>query len=467
MNVRVSFHGATETVTGSRYLLESGEQRILVDCGLFQGYKTLRLRNWERPAFDPAALACVLLTHAHLDHSGWLPRLHGLGFRGPVYCTESTRALCRILLLDAARLQEEDARYANEHGFSRHSPALPLFTVEDAEAVLTQFRTVKFGETFDLPGGGTAMLSPAGHLLGAASIRVALEGTRILFSGDVGRGGDPIMLPPEPPVEADYLVIESTYGDRSHPVAPSDEELAVLVRKVCKRGGVLLIPSFAVGRAQVLLLLLARLMRTGRIPDVPVYLDSPMAIDATQLYLSRRNEHRLVEEECAAIRDLAHLVRTAEESRQLGRRNGPMIIIAGSGMATGGRILHHLKSFAFDSRNAILLAGYQAGGTRGAKLAAGERSVWIHGQEVDVRAEVQQLESLSAHADANELVAWVQRAPHRPRRIFVTHGEAAAADTFRATLARRLGCEVTVPRFGDCFELAPSVPADRAAAPTA
>lgn len=453
MSLRVSFHGATETVTGSRYLVEADDTRILVDCGLFQGYKSLRLRNWERPPFDPATLSCVLLTHAHLDHSGWLPRLHMLGFRGPVFCTESTRALCRVLLLDAARLQEEDARYANEHGFSRHAPALALFTVDDAEAILSQFRTVAFGESLDLPGGGHAMFSPAGHLLGAASVRVARGDSSILFSGDVGRGSDPIMLPPVPPIEADHLVIESTYGDRSHPTNAADEEISVLVRKVCKRGGVLLIPSFAVGRAQVLLLQLARLMRSRRIPDVTVYLDSPMAIDATRIYLSRRNEHRLLEEECAAIRDVAHLVRSAEESRRLSRRNGPMIIIAGSGMATGGRILHHLKTFAPDPRNAILLAGYQAGGTRGARLLAGERSLRIHGQDVHVRAEVHQLESLSAHADANELLAWVERAPRRPKRIFVTHGEAAAADTLRQALARRLGCEVTVPRFGDRFDL--------------
>lgn len=453
MTLSLSFHGAAETVTGSRYLLESSGSRILVDCGMFQGYKSLRLRNWERPAFDPAAIDAVVLTHAHLDHSGWLPRLHWLGFRGPIFCTESTRALCRILLADAARLQEEDARYANEHGFSRHSPALPLFCERDVENVLSQFRSVGFGQDFVLPGGGGGRLSAAGHLLGAASARIALESVSILFSGDVGRSNDPIMRPPARPEPADYLVVESTYGNRRHVGGDAESEIADVVRRVAARGGVLVVPSFAVGRAQLLLLLLSRLMKSNRVPRLPVFLDSPMAIHATDLYLARREEHRLSAEECAGIRDVAQIVRTPEQSRQIGRRHGPMIIIAGSGMATGGRVLHHLETFAPDARNAILLSGYQAGGTRGAHLAAGGRSIRIHGQDVSVRAEVTQLESLSAHADAQELLTWLRDGDCRPKRAFVTHGEPDAADAFRIRVARELDWDAVVPRQGDRLTL--------------
>ena len=371
MTVDLSFHGAAESVTGSRYLLQGQGARILVDCGLFQGYKSLRLRNWEAPAFDPRELDAVVLTHAHLDHSGWLPRLRRLGYRGPVLCTGSTLALCRILLKDAARLQEEDALYANAHGFSRHAPALPLFETGDVDEVLQQFRPVPFDATVKLPGNASLRLQPAGHLLGAASATVRLDGTSVFFSGDVGRAADLVMPPPAPTPEADYLVVESTYGNRRHVSSDAEEEIATLVQRVAARGGVVVMPSFAVGRTQALLLILSRLRRSGRLPRLPVHLDSPMAISATDLYLEHRREHRLSADECAAMRDMTHLVRTAEASRSLSRHAGPMLIIAGSGMATGGRVLHHLKTFAPDSRNAILLTRLPGG--RHSRCAPGRR----------------------------------------------------------------------------------------------
>jgi metallo-beta-lactamase family protein len=453
MTVNLEFHGAAETVTGSRYLIESATSRVLVDCGLFQGYKSLRLRNWEAPSFDPAGIDAVVLTHAHLDHSGWLPRLQRLGYRGPIYCSESTLALCRILLKDAARLQEEDASYANVHGFSRHSPALPLFEMRDVEEVLAQFRPVAVGSPIDIGKGALLRLQPAGHLLGAASAHLRVDDKSVFFSGDVGRSTDLIMPPPARTPAADYLVIESTYGNRQHVSVNAEGDIAAIVARVAARGGVVVIPSFAVGRAQVVLLLLSRLRASGRLPRLPVFLDSPMAISATELYLARKQEHRLTAEECSAMKDMAHLVRTAEESRTLGRRTGPMVIIAGSGMATGGRVLHHIKTFAPDPRNAILLTGYQAGGTRGARLVAGERTLRIHGQDVEVRAEVAQLESLSAHADADELLKWLREGDCRPSRAFVTHGDPDAADTFRARLKRELGWDAIAPKHGDRFAL--------------
>ncbi|MBB5206520.1 MBL fold metallo-hydrolase [Chiayiivirga flava] len=449
MSLTLRFLGAAETVTGSRYLLCDGERQVLVDCGLFQGYKSLRLRNREDPGFDPAHIAAVILTHAHLDHSGWLPRLHALGFDGPIYCTPSTLALCRILLPDAGRLQEEDARYANAHGFSKHRPALPLFTEADALRVLARFRTVDFGDTFGPTPALTARLSQAGHLLGAASVHLAGAGTSVLFSGDLGRQNDPIMPPPAAPPAADHVVIESTYGNRVHTDVPPDDEIAGIVAATAARAGSVIIPSFAVGRAQALLLILARLMRQQRIPRLPAFLDSPMAIDATAIYLAHRGEHRLDDDDCRAIQGVATMIHTADESRQLNRRDGPMIVVAASGMATGGRVLHHLRARGGDPRNAIVLCGYQAGGTRGAQLANGERTLRIHGQDVEIRAQVHQIASLSAHADAPALAAWLQRLPAPPRRVFVTHGEPDAADALRRRIGHWPGWSATVPRHGD------------------
>jgi metallo-beta-lactamase family protein len=451
--VQITFLGAAGTVTGSQYLLEAAGRQLLVDCGLFQGYKQLRLRNWARPPYDPAAIDAVLLTHAHLDHSGWLPRLVGGGFRGPVYCSAGTAQLCGILLPDSAHLQEEDASFANRHRTSRHRPALPLYTAADAERTLRQLRARDFGEPFTVTGEVRAELRPAGHLLGAAFVRVEADGVGVTFSGDLGRSHDPLMRPPQAPAGTDYLIVESTYGDRVHPAVDVERELGESLARALARGGVVLIPAFAIGRTQNLLLLIARLKRQRAIPDVPVFVDSPMAIDATALYERFHHEHRISREECRWLGTTATMVTSPESSKALDSRDGPFILISASGMATGGRVLHHLKSFLGDERNLVLLAGFQAPGTRGGSLAAGARQVRIHGQEFAVRAEVAQLESASAHADADELIAWMKGLPAPPRRTFVTHGEPGPSDALRQRIERELRWDVLVPEHQSRHEL--------------
>jgi len=451
--MRVAFFGATQTVTGSRYLLTCGTKRVLVDCGLYQGYKYLRLKNWAPLPFDARDVDAVLLTHAHIDHSGFLPLLVKQGYRGPIYATAATIELCRILLPDSGYLQEEQAQFANRHGFSKHSPALPLYTQADAVASLRQLKPVEFGAPLAVAPGISAQFSRAGHLLGAASIHVDHAGRSILFSGDLGREDDPLFHAPAAPSAADYVVVESTYGDRVH--APVDPQLQLrdYIRRTIERRGVVLIPTFAVGRAQLLLLLIARLKAAGEIPNLPVYLDSPMAIDATELLRRFRGEHRLSDSESQAVGRAAALVRTADQSRMLDGIREPAIILAASGMATGGRVLHHLKVYATDARNLILFTGYQAGGTRGAALVGGAQQVRIHGEALPVRAEVAQLDSISAHADAEQLIRWLQSAATPPRRVFVTHGEAPASDALRQKIQTRLRWQVDVPEYRDEFEL--------------
>ncbi|MGE0031021.1 MAG: MBL fold metallo-hydrolase RNA specificity domain-containing protein [Steroidobacteraceae bacterium] len=452
--MRLTFLGAAGTVTGSRYLLDTGAKRVLVDCGLFQGYKQLRLRNWSPPPVDPASIDAVVLTHAHLDHSGYIPRLVNEGFTGPVYCTASTFELCRILLPDSGHLQEEDAKYANRRGFSKHHPALPLYTFQDAENCLKQFKVIKVGSRWEPAEGIVAQASPAGHILGATFVRVEHGGVSVTFSGDLGRSSDALMKPPAQPAATDYLVIESTYGDRLHAAVDPEKELGEWLQRGLGRDGVVVIPTFAVGRAQSLMLHFAGLKAAGRIPDVPVFLDSPMAIDATALYGFFRAEHRLTDEQCRRIFGAVGLVNTPDQSKELDRRGGPMIILAASGMATGGRVLHHLKAFIGNSRNLVLFAGYQAPGTRGAALVAGARSVRIHGQDFEVQAEVGQLEALSAHADADELLAWMGQLGAPPRRVFVTHGEPGAADTLRFRIEHEKGWPAEVPDHLEFFDLA-------------
>jgi metallo-beta-lactamase family protein len=451
--MQLSFFGATQTVTGSRYLLTRDASRLLVDCGLFQGYKQLRLKNWARLPFDPTTVNAVLLTHAHLDHSGYLPLLVKHGFKGPIYATCATIELCRILLPDSGHLQEEQAEFANRHGFSKHSPALPLYTERDANECLKRFRAIHFGEAFEPASGLRVQYSRAGHLLGAASIRVEAKRTSVLFSGDVGRPTDPLMRAPDPPLPSDYVVVESTYGDRRHPAVDAQGELGEVIRRTCERRGIVVIPTFAVGRAQLLLLLIARLKASKAIPDVPVYLDSPMAIDATELLTQHAPEHRLSEAEAATVGRTAKLVRTAEESKTLDRIREPAIILAASGMATGGRVVHHLKMFVTDPRNTILFSGFQAGGTRGASLVAGAKELRMHGEMFPVHAEVCQLQAASAHADADEVIAWLRQMRSVPRHVFVTHGEASASDALRQRLQSDLGWAVSVPEYRDEAQL--------------
>jgi metallo-beta-lactamase family protein len=453
--LRLTFLGAANTVTGSRYLVEFPKARVLVDCGLFQGYKQLRLRNWAPPPLDPRKLDAVVLTHAHLDHSGYLPLLVKQGFTGPVHASQATAELCGLLLPDSGHLQEEDAAYANKRGFSRHSPALPLYTEADATRSLERFRPLPFGVDVEIATGVRARLSHAGHLLGAASVRLTAGKTSITFSGDVGRPHDPVMRAPDPLADTDYLVVESTYGDRRHPTADPSAQLADVIRRTAGRGGVVVVPAFAVGRAQTLLHLFAELKARDAIPrSLPAYLNSPMAIDATTIYHRHRSLHRLTVAECGRMVKAATFVSSAEDSRKLNDLRFPMLIIAASGMATGGRVLHHLKGLGPDPRNTILLTGYQAGGTRGAALAAGETSLKIHGQIVPIRAEVATLENLSAHADHDEIIRWLEAAKIAPRRTFVTHGEPEAADAMRRHLRDRLGWDAVVPEHLERVDLA-------------
>jgi metallo-beta-lactamase family protein len=450
--MRIDFLGGTGTVTGSKDLLTHNGKRLLVDCGLFQGLKQLRLRNWDALPFDASAIDAVLLTHAHMDHSGFVPRLVKLGFKGRVYCTAATRELCELLLPDSGRLQEEETDFANRHGFSKHKPALPLYTEQDARAALKRFECVSFEEECSPWTGWSWQLRRAGHILGAASLRVAWNEGSILFSGDLGRSDDLVMRPPQEAAPADYVVVESTYGNRLHLEADTLAELAGVINRTAARGGVLVVPAFAVGRAQTLLHCIQMLKREGRIPDMPVYLNSPMAADATRLYKAHLDEHRMSAEQCADMSGRTIIVNTIEESKRLNRLSYPSIIVSASGMATGGRVLHHLKAYASDARNTILFAGFQAAGTRGATLLAGADSVKIHGTYVPVRAEVANLETLSAHADREQLLAWL--APQKsPRRVFVTHGEPVAADALRLAIEERYGWPCTVPDYRESREL--------------
>jgi metallo-beta-lactamase family protein len=451
--MRLTFFGAAGTVTGSKYLLEHDGKRVLVDCGLFQGLKQLRLRNWEPLPLPAEKIDAVILTHAHIDHSGYLPALAKRGFHGPVFCTEATADLAALLLPDSGHLQEEDALYANRNGFSKHQPALPLYTEEDARKTLRLFKPRDFGQEFEAVPGMHVSFSLAGHILGAASVRIRWDSGSILFSGDLGRHEDLVMRPPEPPPAADYVVVESTYGDRSHEREDPATTFAEVINRTAARGGVVVVPAFAVGRAQALMYLLATLKRDRRIPDLPVFLNSPMAANTTALYHKHRKQHRLTDEECELMHTAARIVNSVEESQSLNDLRYPAVIISASGMATGGRVVHHLKAFAPGQRNTVLLAGYQAAGTRGAALAGGAKEIKIHGKYVPVKAEVVNLGSLSAHADREELLAWIGALPRAPKRVFVTHGEPVAADTFRRAIEEKYRWPASVPEHLQAVEL--------------
>ena len=451
--MKLTFLGAAGTVTGSKYLLEADRTRILVDCGLYQGLKQLRLRNWDELPVEPASIDAVLLTHAHVDHSGYLPALVRDGFAGAVFCSEPTRALCEILLPDAAYLQEEDAGYANRKGFSVHHPALPLYTGADADAAIARLVPVAF-DSWQEVGAVRFRLQPAGHILGAASIAVEHAGRQILFSGDLGRSDDLLMRPPAGPGAPDWIVVESTYGDRLHPKRDPFDTLASILTKTIARGGVLLIPSFAVGRAQTLLYCFHEIFRRQLARQAPVYVNSPMATNVTQLFRRSAAYHRLDASLSAAVCDVARYVRSVEESRKLVGRQFHGVIISASGMASGGRVLHHLRALGPDSRNTLLFPGFQAPGTRGDAIVHGARQVKIHGALVPIEAEVIQLDIFSAHADQAGLIDWMRGCERAPRRVFVTHGEAVPADTLRRIVKDELGYPAHVPEYRESVDLA-------------
>lgn len=451
--MKLTFLGGTGTVTGSKYLLEHNGRRLLIDCGLFQGLKQLRLRNWEPFPVHPGDLEAIVLSHAHLDHSGYLPRLTSSGFRGKAYCSSETRDLCGLLLPDSGHLLEEEADFANRHGYSKHHPALPLYTVSDARAALERLSVCEFHQGFEPIPGVRVVLYRAGHLLGAASVRVEWDRHALLFSGDLGRSQDIVMPPPEPPQAADWVVLESTYGDRKHSGIDPLTAMADVVSRTAARGGIVIIPSFAIGRAQAVLYCIHLLKEQRRIPDLPVFLNSPMAADATHIYERYGHEHRLTPEQTKAMGRVARIVNSVEESKSLNDLHMPTIIVSASGMASGGRVLHHLKSYAPDPRNSILFAGYQAAGTRGASIVGGASTVKIHGQHVPIRAEVAMIESLSGHADRDELLAWIGALPSAPQRVYITHGEPVAADALRQAIEERHHWACTVPEYRDSVDL--------------
>lgn len=447
--MQITFLGGVGTVTGSKYLVETGGRRVLIDCGLFQGFKQLRLRNWEPLPVAPAMIDSVVLTHAHLDHSGYLPLLVRNGFEGPVWCTAATRDLCGILLPDSGHLAERDAEFANRHGFSKHHPALPLYTEADARAALARLSPLDYGREHDLGAGLALAFRYAGHILGAAMAVLSHEGRTIVFSGDLGRPNDAVMRDPDIIGHADYLVIESTYGDRKHDTRDPQDLLAEIINRTAARGGTVIIPAFAVGRAQTLLYHLHRLRSADRIPNLPIFLDSPMAIDASDIFHEHRPDHRLSKSECREVCGLARQTRTVDESKAIDQNHVPSVVISASGMATGGRVLHHLKVYAPDPRNTVLFAGFQAGGTRGAAMLAGVREVKIHGAQVPIRAEVVNLDMLSAHADADEIMGWLRKFEAPPRTTFVTHGEPVASDALRYRIEHELGWACRVPAYRD------------------
>jgi metallo-beta-lactamase family protein len=457
----LTFLGAARTVTGSKYLLDVDNQRFLIDCGQFQGLRELRRRNWGAFPFDPATLSAVLLTHAHIDHSGLLPRLVANGFRGRIYCTAGTASLCSLVLPDAAHLQEEDARLANERGYSRWSPAEPLFTTSDAEAALAQLHVIEFDRPIDIGPGLQAEFNHSGHLLGSAFIRVSRTGggERILFGGDLGRYNRPVLPDPAPAPDAETLLLESTYGDRIHPDADDEALLAGIIEDTRSRGGRIVIPSFAIGRAEELLYWIKRLEENNRIRPIPVYLDSPMAVAALQFYVN--HEHELDREvrsgdgtPRAFQTNHFRAVHSPRESMEIVKSDHPAIVISASGMATGGRVLHHLARCLPDARHTILFVGFQAEGTRGRALMDGARAIKIHGGMVPVVAHVNRIDSMSAHADQAEITRWLRTFRKPPRRTYLVHGEPAAQDALKAHLERTLGWAVHIPQHAERVEVA-------------
>jgi metallo-beta-lactamase family protein len=458
---RLTFHGAAQTVTGSKFLLEANGARVLIDCGLFQGLKSLRELNWRPTPFDVKTLDAVVLTHAHLDHTGYLPRIVAGGFAGPIIGTKATNQLTEIILLDSAHCQEMDAEYANRKGFSKHKPALPLYSEIDVQQTVKLLDDQERGEWFSPVSPIWMRYFDAGHLLGSNLIEVEIRDRqpplRILFSGDVGRYDGPLYHDPAPPPHCDYLICESTYGDRDHPHESILDALAAVVHRSAQRGGVMLIAAFAVGRAQQLIYLLQVLKTQSRIPAIPIYLDSPMACDATMIYRSHREDHDLSEGELDSANPVldgrgVRLCRTTNESKNLNDVHGPAVIISSSGMMTGGRILHHLKHRLPSGRNTVVLGGFQAEGTRGRLLQDGARWIRIHGHDVPVRAAIEAIPGLSGHADRAALLRWLQPI-QSPKVTFLVHGEVPSAEALQRTFQAQRGWNVQIPALGSAHEL--------------
>lgn len=460
MSQSITILGAAQTVTGSKHLLQLGKRRVLIDCGLFQGRRELRERNWLPFAVEPNSIDEIIVTHAHMDHIGYLPRLAHDGYPGPIYATAATIALSRISLPDSGRIQEEDARYLNRKGLSRHQPALPLYTEKDAYAVLKQMEPVGYQQWQEIPGGYRWRFLPAGHILGSAFVEMYFpNGERILMSGDLGRFGTPIIVDPTIVDFAEYLVIESTYGDRLHPVDSPAAILERILHRAWEEGEVVLVPSFSIGRTQELLYTISLLQREGRLPRIPIFIDSPMAVSTTEVYRAMKQEQdsdmklRIAEGEDPLCPDHLEFIRDSNQSKALNSRKGPMVIIAGSGMATGGRIVHHLKNRIDNPATVVLFTGFQAEGTLGREIVDGSDEVEIHGLSLPVRARIEKIQSLSAHADYSEMLDWLGNFTKPPKRTFLVHGEPPAQESLRQKIVERFGWDCVIPAQGDSFDL--------------
>lgn len=448
--MEITFLGGTQTVTGSKYLIKDAGKEILVDCGLFQGRKELRLRNWATLPTLASKIDAVILTHAHIDHSGYIPLLVKNGFKNHIYCSSGTKDLCSILLPDSGHLQEEEARLANLYGYSKHTPALPLYTKEEAQQSLSYFHPLDFAKEYapsKLTGNLRFSLHRAGHILGASFVLLKNESTSLLFSGDIGRSDDMIMNPPVFMSGADYLIVESTYGNRLHSKEDSLTRLADIIKAAAKRGGSIIIPSFAVGRAQTILYMLYQLLMSKKIPNLPIYVDSPMATNATVIYCNHPNEHKLGKQLIQEVCSIAKYITTIEDSKILHTNTMPKIIISASGMATGGRVLHHLQHYLPDHRNSVIFVGFQVPGTRGDRLINGEEEIKMLGQIVPVKAEISYLENLSAHADYQGVLDWIGKFTIKPRKVFITHGEMGAAESLKAKIESQFGYSCVIPEY--------------------
>ncbi len=445
--MKISFLGAAKTVTGSKYLITVDSKKILIDCGLFQGHKALRLRNWNKLPINPQEIDAVILTHAHIDHTGYLPLLVKNGFKGKIYATHGTRDLCAILLPDSGFLQEEDANRANKYGYSKHKPALPLYTMRDGMRALDRFVTCHLNESFTLFDTLKVTLLPAGHILGSSLVYLEHNHKTVLFTGDLGRPDHPVMKPPATVTAADYLIVESTYGDRLHEKSNPLDQLAEVINTTAARGGSVIIPAFAVGRSQDLLYFIYLLKKANRIADFPVYLDSPMAQDVSDLLARYAGEHRLSEDLAGRICKIAKYTKSLDESKSIDQLGGTRIIISASGMAEGGRILHHLKVFLPDERNTILMTGYQDGGTRGDRLLRGETEIKIHGAMVPVRAKIASINSMSAHVDYQEMLDWLAHFKRAPKKVFITHGNLESAQALQKRIMEKFNWNCVIPDY--------------------
>jgi len=445
--LQITFLGATKTVTGSKYLLETGKTKVLVDCGLFQGLYELRRRNWNELPIHPRNIDAVILTHAHLDHSGYLPLLVKNGFRGKIYCTDATYDLCKILLPDSGFLQEEDAKYAKKHKFSKHKNPKPLYTQKDAVATFRYFKTVSFGQEIKINDDISFSYIRAGHIIGAGSVIVKSKGESILFSGDLGRPNSPIVHNPDNVPLVDYVVSESTYGDRLHSDINPKERLDEIINKTIAKGGKIIIPAFSVGRTQKILYYINDLKNKGRIPDIQVFLDSPMSVKVTTLTDDYEDENKLTREEYQDIYRSVKFCITREQSKRIFNYPEPAIIISASGMATGGRVLHHIANYGPKPNCTIVFTGYQAEGTRGRDMQDGKKEIKIHGEMVHIRAKIEKVSNMSDHADANEIIAWLKTMPGKPKKVFITHGELAASEALAEKIKEELNWDTEIPDY--------------------